>query len=196
MTVFSRAVVVAVAAMLCAGLAGAATISFPCQPFPVTFDDGVGGPTSVTCDAPAGVPVGSILNSVIVGYVGDYQFGLETGNVVNVTFEPQVTGMPAGSQWSPVSTTLMVTGTTSSGIPAPTGSASLNAAGIEHAFANGFDVWVSSAVANGVVATSSGAVSVTYNYTETEVIPEPASFALLGGGLIALAVFARRRRLS
>ncbi len=193
MTVLSRVWTVTLVTVLFAGLAGAATIGFNCSPFPTAFANGNGGPTDVGCAAPVGVPAGSILNSVTVNFLADYQFG-SASNMVDVTFVPSTAGMPGGSAWTPPSMTLTVIGGNSSPSPLPSGSSSLNAAGIAYAFANGFNVAISSSVVSGQVATSSGSAAVVYNYTAPTGVPEPATFAIVGGGLMALGLIARRRR--
>lgn len=195
MKAFSRFWMVALATILFTGLAGAVPIALECQEFPVTFADGFGGPTTVTCAAPAGVPAGAIPNSVTLSFSADYQFGTGAVNTVNVTFVPSTAGMPGGSAWTLPSTTLTVSGGSSSGSPLPTAVATLNAAGLASAFANGFNVAISSTVIAGAVATSSGAASVVYDFTpQTTDIPEPATLAMMGGGLLAVGLVARRRR--
>ena len=130
-----------------------------CTPFPAIFTNGTGGPTAVSCPAFTG---GGTLNSVALAYIADYQFGSSTGtNTVQVSFAP--TG-PAGVTWSPPNATATVTGAVSSGAP---GTSSANAtAGVTAAnFAAPFNVNVSSTVTQGSVATSSGAVSITYDFS-------------------------------
>ncbi len=130
-----------------------------CAPFPVVFPAGTGGPSPVSCP-PFTVP-GGVLTGVTLSYEADYQFGGNGTNSVNVTFAP---AGPAGVTWSPASVTLTVTGGVSSGTP-PTGSASATAGVSNAAFASAFNVNLSSAVVQGSVADSSGAVSIVYTYT-------------------------------
>jgi len=136
-----------------------------CAPFPVIFAGGTGGPTPVSCPA-FSVP-GATLTGVALTFQADYQFGCSTcANMVLVTFVP--TG-PGGVTWSPSSQTLTVTGGLSSGTP-PTGGSNATAGISAAAFAAPFNVNISSSVATGgMVATSSGAVSVVYTFT-----PPPA----------------------
>jgi hypothetical protein len=134
-----------------------------CTPFPVTFNNGAGS-TNVSC--PAFTVPGGTLTGVTLTYQADYQFGSNPGpNTVNVTFVP---AGPAGVTWFPVSRTLTVSGGQSSGA-VPTGSADATGGISAAAFAGPFNVNVSSAVTQGTVATSSGAVTVTYTFT-----PPPA----------------------
>lgn len=136
-----------------------------CLPFPVTFTNGAGGPTAISCP-PFTVGGGAILNSVTLNYSADYQFGGAGPNTVTTTFVPVG---PAGVTWAAPSTTTTQTGGTSSGsivtasAVAATGISATN-------FAAAFNVNVSAALSQGTVATSSGAVSVTYDYTSA---PQP-----------------------
>jgi hypothetical protein len=139
-----------------------------CTPHPAIFTDG--GPTPVTCP-PFNVP-GGTLTQVTLSFAADYQFGGTTGtNAVRLTFVP---AGPAEVTWSPLSVTLTTSGGRSSG-PAPTGI--MNASGISaEAFATPFTVNVTSEVAVGMVASSSGAATVVYTYTP----PPPITLACPG----------------
>ena len=147
--------------------ASAATLGpLTCTPFPVTFANGTGGPTPVSC--PAFTVGGAVLTGAALSYQADYQFGSNPGpNTVELTFTP--TG-PAGVTWSPASAVATVMGGQSSGA---LGTANADAiAGVTTAnFAAPFNVNVSSQVTQGTVATSSGAVMLTYTY---DVAPPPA----------------------
>ena len=142
------------------------TPSANCAPFPETFPNGNGGPSPVSC--PAFTVAGGTLTGVQLTYRADYQFGSNPGpNSVDVTFVP---AGPGGVTWGPASLTLTVTGGPSSGaITTDTANATggISAA----AFAAAFNVNISSAITQGTVATSSGAVSVIYTYTPP---PPPA----------------------
>lgn len=135
-----------------------------CTPFPVTFNNGAGGPSPVSC--PAFTVPGTTLTSVTLTYTSDYQFGGPGTNTVQVTFTP---AGPAGVTFTPASAVTTVTGAVSSGAPG-TGSANATAGVSTANFAAPFNVNVSSQVTQGTVATSAGAVMVTYNY---DVIPPP-----------------------
>ena len=140
------------------------TPSANCTPFPVTFTNGAGGPSPVSCPA-FSVP-GGTLTGVALTYAADYQFGSDPGpNTIQVTF---VAAAPGGVTWSPMSQTLTDTGGSSSG-PRPTGGANATAGISAAAFSSPFNVNVSSLVSQGTVATSSGAVSIVYTFN-----PPPA----------------------
>ncbi len=135
------------------------TPSVNCTPFPQTFANGNGGPSAVSC--PPFTVLGGNLHSATLSYSADYQFGSTTGtNSVQVTFVP---AGPGGVTWSPGSVTLTTTGGQSSG-SIQTGSATTTGGVSASAFASAFNVNISSAVTQGTVATSSGAVSIVYTY--------------------------------
>ena len=172
-------------------LATATPITSNCTPFPVTFAGGVGS-TNVSCAAIGAQPPFTILNSVTLTESSDYQFGSPGGtNTVQITFTPLG---PAMVTWSPTSAIATSTGGISSGTP---GSASqVAASGVTLAnFGSAFNVMVSSAVTQGGVATSAGSVSITYDVTIPNTVPEPTSLILLGSGLLALGFGLRRVRL-
>lgn len=133
---------------------------FLCNPFPVAFAGGTGGPSPVQC--PAFSVLGGTLTGVTLTYFADYQFGNDPGpNTVRVTFDPQG---PAGVTWPP-DPTLIVSGGPSSPIPLPSDTANAVSGVSNAAFSSPFVINVSSVVTQGAVATSSGAVMVTYTFT-------------------------------
>jgi hypothetical protein len=141
-----------------------------CTPFPVTFVGGAGGPTAISCP-PFTIGGGAILNSVTLNYSADYQFGGAGPNTVMTTFTP---AGPPGVTWAAPSTTTTQTGGTSSGSIAT--ASAVAASGVSAAnFAAAFNVNVSAALTQGTVATSSGAVSVTYVYTAAPPPPPPTT---------------------
>ena len=158
MEISSKTLFVFLGMLFLAAAAGANTTPpANCTPHPAIFNNG--GPTPVTCP-PFSVPGGTI-TLVTISFAADYQFGGTAGtNVVRLTFVP---AGPADVTWSPPSVTLTTSGGRSSG-PAPTGT--MNASNVStEAFAAGFTVNVTSEVAAGTVASSSGAASVVYTYT-------------------------------
>lgn len=164
------------------------TPSADCTSFPVTFTNGTGGPTGVSC--PAFSVAGGTLTGVALSYSADYQFGATSGtNMVQVTFVP---AGPAGVTWNPASQMLTVSGGASSGTE-PTGGSSATAGITNSAFSAAFTVNISSSVTSGTVATSAGAVSIVYTYTpppaitlacptSTGMVGTPYSSALVASG--------------
>ena len=163
----------------------AGTITTDCTLFPVTFANGIGGPTNVSC---AGfTPALGTLIGVTLNLFADYQFGSTGANDIKVSF---AVGAPAGVTWDNAAPIIDVTGGISS--TAPLIPVADNAtAGITNAnFASAFNVGVSSAVVTGSAATSSGPVTFTYNYTSPT--PEPATLSMMGLGLLGLGVIGRK----
>jgi PEP-CTERM motif len=179
----------ALAALATSIVASAGTVTSNCSLFPVQFPNGnTNTPQTVSCP---GLNVGAAasgLNSVTLNYFVDYQFGSTGTNTVSVTFTPATFG---GTTWTtPITTVTSTGGQSSAGIQ--TGSAAASGGLTLANFASAFNVSIGSSVAPGTVATSSGAVSVTYNYKDAA--PEPATISLIGISLIGLGFAARRRR--
>jgi len=167
----------------------AAAVTLNCTLFPVTFTNGIGGPTIVSCGAFSG-GLGT-LSSVSVTLLADYQFGNGGAQDVAVTFG---TTNPAGVTWAANTTTLHVTGGDSSGAQ-PTANVACTVGCTPANFAAAFNVVVSSAIASGTgVATSSGAVRVVYSYDPvTPTTPEPISMLLFGSGLLGVYILGRKK---
>jgi PEP-CTERM motif len=182
-----KTILIAFAALATSLVASAGTLTSNCTLFPVQFPGGnQQTPQTVTC--PGLNVAGATLNSVTLGYSVDYQFATVIPASVSVTFTPATFGVP-GVTWQGATTVVASSGGASSG-GIQTGSA-FAATGVTAAnFANNFTVQVASAVTAGAVATSSGAVQVTYDYT---VAPEPATLSMIGLSLVGLGVVARRR---
>ena len=177
-----RLFLIALSAFAFAALATGTPITSNCTPFPATFAGGVGS-TNVSCPGIAAQPPATTLNSVTLNESSDYQFGSPSGtNTVQITFLPLG---PAGVTWSPPSAIATSTGGISSGA---IGSAlQIAATGVTLAnFASPFNVMLSSAVTQGTVATSAGAVKVTYDVTIPNPVPETTSLILMGAGLFTL----------
>jgi hypothetical protein len=157
---YVKMLAISAAILVLSTTASGLTLTSNCTPFPVTFTGGSGGPTAISCP-PFTIGGGAILNSVTLNYSADYQFGGAGPNTVMTTFIP---AGPPGVTWAAASTTTTQTGGTSSG-SIVTASA-VATSGVSAAnFATAFNVNVSAALTQGTVATSSGAVSVTYDYT-------------------------------
>ena len=166
----NKVLVLSASIILLSVAAQGVTITLPpanCVPFPATFTNGAGTAT-VSCPAFT-IGGGAVLTSVTMSYIADYQFGSASGtNTVQVTFTPVVSGVT----FTPGTATATVTGAVSSGSPG-TASAAATAGITNAAFSAAFPVNLASTVTQGTVATSSGAVTVTYDYTAAPPPPPP-----------------------
>ena len=179
----SKLFLMSVAVLSVAGSAGALTLGpLNCTPFPTTFAGGIGGPNTVSC--PPFTVAGATLNAVTLIYAADYQFGTNAANTIQITFTP---AGPAGVTWALPSTVLSVSGGTSSGASGMGGATATT--GVTAAnFAAAFNVNLTAQVTVGGVATSAGAVSVTYDYTGAVIPPPPPPGAVCSAS--AAPVFA------
>jgi PEP-CTERM motif len=128
--------------------------------------------------------------------LADYTFGGPGANDIRTVFTPDSIG---GSAFLPTSQlTIDVTGNgvnSTTFTPAIPGMSMATVAGTSTTSIGAFNVGIASSVITGSGAASTGLVQVQYDYRPIPpLVPEPASFAMIGGGLLALAAFARRRR--
>ena len=167
--------------------ASAGTITTNCTLFPTQFNSGSG---SGTISCPGYTPiVGQVLQGAALSLYADYTFGGSSNDVL-VTF---TIAAPAGVTWASSSVGIDVLGgfSSSSSNPAVPVSDGCNAGCTAANFASAFNVGITSSIVSGSAGTSSAGVQVTYTYGSAT--PEPGSIALMGSGLIGLAIAGRKR---
>jgi hypothetical protein len=175
-----------VAILASTAAAQATQVTANCTVFPVIFANGAGGPTSVSCPGFSG---GGTLTGASLTLQGDYQFGSDGSNDIQISF---AVNNPAGVTWANTAPFGDVTGGVSSGAALLLHDAAT--AGVSNAaFASAFGVDVSSAVIAGSAATSSGAVQIVYTFAPATV-PEPITLSLFGAGLAGAAALRRRKK--
>ena len=167
--------------------ASAATITSNCTLFPIQFANGSGS-GSISC--PGFSAAGGILSGASLSLFADYTFGSAGANDIKVTF---TVGAPASVTWASSSLAIDVTGgfNSSGSTPAVPATDAATAGATNANFASAFNIGVSSQVISGSAGTSSGGAQITYTYGFAT--PEPGSIALLGSGLIGLAIVGRKR---
>ena len=182
--------------------AGATTILPEANPCGVAaFETGPpklnGGPSSgsgtSTCNA-LGAISGNWYSQLVLKFVPDAQGPSALGASVAVTFDT-ITGF-AG--FTPSTYTFTLTSTNGNQydtiVPGSSFSETVDISGSSQLTIPIITVHISSSTPTGTALSSSGKVYLGYSYTSGSGTPEPASFAMIGGGLLALAVAARRRR--
>jgi hypothetical protein len=196
-----------VVALFCVGMANASTFSEACPPGGIVQGPGTPGISGNSVCAAFTVPMGDTLTSVEIFISGDWSLGVTGGNTLNYTYT--ITGgTPA---FTPSTLTESVQGNQGfssafifAGCPEVGGSDT--AACTQNLSLNGLATYAS-VVVTGVGSWAAGSaglsptgaedfgvVSVIFTYGPTVTTPEPASLLMIGGGLIGLAVFARRKR--
>ncbi len=175
-------------------VASATTVTSVCGSFsnPSTGSSGTWSCNSLTTIL--GIP-GATVNSEKIVYVSDYSNGISTPVSETTTFVFQsgfglvndlVTTSGTGNSNTPVS----FLGWTYNATAAPVLAGFYQ--NVTSGQGNAFNITYNNVVGTGSVLAATGYVQVVYDYSPA-VAPEPASFAMIGGGLLALAAFARKR---
>ena len=183
----SKFTMLAMATILFASIASATPVNAVCTPNPATYGPGSTGGTE-TCTM-AALPVGATLTGVRFGYSLDAQWDFlnTTGGAATLSFT--LFGSTVGSS--------NLTEAAGTGVLVPSGTAFACNATCTAAVTNGTTFLVQDVVVNtGTAAALQGTTfskAFGFDYTQPTGTPEPASFAMIGAGLLALGAFARRR---
>lgn len=201
MKVFSS-LLVASATMIFAGSASAAIVTTPFVGCGTALFGGTnppiaGGAATLTCGtgasaAPVLLP-GDYFTGVSVQLFGDFTGGINALNDVLLTHTLASVG--GGFSTNPV--LIHAIGGFTSSIPPSTPvpvTVTANFSGTSTTTVAAFNDSTSSNYFTGSSLVTGSSVGLAISYSYNTSAPEPASFAMIGGGLIALAVAARRRR--
>jgi hypothetical protein len=189
-----RSIVFAVLIVFGAAAANAAQLSAVCTP----TGNFAGGSGSVDTVCPSfntlngGVPgPGYVLNFVQIEYFGSISLGLTSGtNSVGLTFNPAAVGAGwTNDPTGPITVSCVGIGCSASMPGQPLSSLAIAPTFAD--FASSFTVNLASSPLSGSVNNSDMFARIIYDYTDA---PEPATLAMLGAGLVTLALLRRRIR--
>lgn len=171
-------------------MASATTISIAC---PTSGGSGASGTSTTTCNSAAD-PVGfSSLDSIVLTFKFDANFGIGSGSV-NESFDvnPSGSGDAFGGAFD--HTALQAVTDTARGIQGTLTILNPTIAEVDAALA-GVSIGDSWSSGTGSFNNSAFDYGIAVNYsTATAETPEPATFGLMGGALIGLGFLARRKR--
>jgi hypothetical protein len=195
-----------VVALFCVGAANALTFTEACPPGGIVQGPGTPGISGNSVCAAFTVPIGDTLTEVDVTVSGDWQLGSVGGNTLNYTFSitggtPAFTPATvtesaqgnAGGTSNYIFTGCPEVGTSNRALCADL--ISLNSpATYASVVVTGIGSWAAGSVGLSPTGAEGFGVIATFTYGPTVTTPEPASLLMIGGGLIGLAVIARRKR--
>lgn len=186
--------------LLLATSAGATTVGQACAPSASFINAGGAGGASIDTICPSfnsvvGAPqAGWILNSVTLQYSASISLGGTTGlNSVQVVFNPSVAASKTYT-WNPDPIGPLSISCTGIGCNAalPGSPNSVAVGGSFSNFDTSFLVNLAAALTGGNINSANMSVTVEYDYTADTPTPEPATFCLLGVGILALTVIRRQ----